>query len=89
MSSSRVTIEPERLVALSWEWMGQGWQATTRVELRLEPGASGAALVIRHAGFEALEPDQRLAARVNYAAAWRDVMHDLKRLVAPGPSGST
>lgn len=80
-------LEPERLIALSWEWMGQGWQAPTRVELRLEPDPTGTALVIHHSGFEALEPEQRLAARVNYAAAWRDVMDDLKRLVAPGPTG--
>jgi hypothetical protein len=57
------------------------------VELRLEPDPTGTALVIHHSGFEALEPEQRLAARVNYAAAWRDVMDDLKRLVAPGPTG--
>jgi hypothetical protein len=57
------------------------------VELRLEPDAAGAALVVHHSGFGALEPEQRLAARVNYAAAWRDVTHDLKRLVAPGPTG--
>jgi uncharacterized protein YndB with AHSA1/START domain len=80
-------MEPERLVALSWEWMGQGWQAPTRVELRLEPDPSGTALVIRHSGFEGLAPEQRLAARLNYTAGWRDVMQDLKRLVAPGPTG--
>jgi uncharacterized protein YndB with AHSA1/START domain len=79
-------VEPERLVALSWEWLGQGWQAATRVELRLEPDPTGSALVIGHSGFDALEPSVRLAARRNYAAAWRDVMHDLKRLVAPGPT---
>lgn len=80
-------VDPERLVALSWEWMGQGWQAPTRVELRLEPDPSGTALVIRHMGFEGLAPEQRLAARLNYTAGWRDVMQDLKRLVAPGPTG--
>ena len=80
------SIEPERLVALSWEWTGQGWEAPTRVELRLEPDATGSALLVRHSGFEALVPERRLAARRNYAAAWRDVMQDLKRLVAPGPA---
>jgi uncharacterized protein YndB with AHSA1/START domain len=45
-------IEPERLVALSWAWTGQGWEAPTRVELRLEPAASGSALL----------PDARRAA---------------------------
>lgn len=79
-------IEPERLVSLSWEWIGQGWEAPTKVELRLEPDATGAALVIRHSGFEALGPETRLPARRNYAAAWRDVMQDLKRLVAPRPT---
>lgn len=80
-------VEPERRLALTWEWTGQGWQAPTRVEFRLEPDTTGAALVIRHSGFEALAAEQRLAARTNYAAAWRDVMQDLQRLVAPGPTG--
>lgn len=80
-------IEPAHLVALSWEWVGQGWPVPTCVELRLEPDPSGAALLVRHSGFEALEPLPRLAARTNYAAAWRDVTEDLRRLVAPGPTG--
>jgi uncharacterized protein YndB with AHSA1/START domain len=82
-----VAIEPERRVALDWEWTGQGWDALTRVELRLEPDAAGAALVLSHSGFEALAPEKRLAARRNYAAAWRDVLFDLRRLVAPRPAG--
>jgi uncharacterized protein YndB with AHSA1/START domain len=81
-----VAIEPERLVALDWEWIGQGWEAPTRVELRLEPDPSGAALVLAHSGFGALGPERRLDARRNYASAWRDVLYDLRRLVAPGPS---
>jgi uncharacterized protein YndB with AHSA1/START domain len=79
-------IEPEQLVALDWEWMGQGWDAPTRVEMRLTPHDSGAALLLTHRGFDALEPETRLEARRNYAAAWRDVLHDLRRLVAPGPA---
>lgn len=79
-------VESERLIALSWEWTGRGWEAPTQVELRLEPDPSGAALLIRHSGFGALAPSTRLEARRNYAAAWRDVMQDLKRLLAPGPS---
>lgn len=80
-------IDAERRIVLSWEWAGQGWQAPTRLELRLEPDTAGTALLIHHSGFDALAPEQRLAARVNYAAAWRDVAQDLKRLVAPGPTG--
>ena len=79
-------IEPERRLALTWEWMGQGWQAPTRVEFCLEPDTTGAAMVLRHSGFESLAPETRLSARKNYAAAWRDVMQDLQRLVAPGPT---
>jgi uncharacterized protein YndB with AHSA1/START domain len=82
-----VAIEPEYRVALDWEWMGQGWDALTRVDLRLEPDEAGAALVLSHSGFEALSPDKRLDARRNYAAAWRDVLFDLRRLVAPRPAG--
>jgi len=82
-----LAVDPERFVTLSWNWVGQGWPVPTRVELRLEPDPTGTALVIAHSGFDALPAEQRLAARVNYAAAWRDVMHDLKRLVAPGPTG--
>jgi uncharacterized protein YndB with AHSA1/START domain len=81
-----VAIEPERLVALDWEWMGQEWGAPTRVELRLEPDSTGTALVLSHSGFEALSPEKRLDARRNYAVAWRDVLFDLRRLVAPGPA---
>jgi uncharacterized protein YndB with AHSA1/START domain len=76
-------LEQERLVALDWEWMGQGWDAPTRVELHLATHDSGAALVLAHLGFDALEPETRLEARRNYASAWRDVLQDLKRLVAP------
>jgi len=79
-------IEPEQLVALDWEWMGQGWDAPTRVEMRLMPDDSGTALLLTHRGFDALAPETRLEARRNYVAAWRDVLHDLRRLVAPGPT---
>ncbi len=78
-----VALDGERLVALDWEWMGQGWDAPTRVELHLAPHDSGVALVLAHRGFDALEPETRLEARRNYASAWRDVLQDLKRLVAP------
>lgn len=76
-------LELERLVALDWEWMGQGWDTPTRVELHLAPHDSGVALVLAHLGFDALESKTRLEARRNYASAWRDVLQDLKRLVSP------
>lgn len=82
-----LAIEVDRLVELEWEWIGQGWEKPTRVELRLEADPSGVALILRHSGFGALVEEQRIAARRNYAAAWRDVLHDLQRLVAPGPDG--
>ena len=80
------SIEPGRLVALSWEWTGQGWDDVTRLELHLEQDEGGAALLLRHSGFERLAPEVRLAARRNYAAAWSEVLRDLRRLVAPGPA---
>jgi len=80
------TIEPERLITLDWEWMGQGWEAPTRVDLRLEPDPTGVALLLRHSGFDGIRQEGRLEARRNYAAAWRDVLQDFKRLVAPGPA---
>jgi uncharacterized protein YndB with AHSA1/START domain len=79
-------IETGRLVALAWEWTGQGWDDATRLELFLEPDAGGVALLLRHSGFERLAPDVRLAARRNYAAAWLEVLRDLRRLVALGPA---
>jgi uncharacterized protein YndB with AHSA1/START domain len=80
-------MEPERLLALDWEWMGQGWETPTRVELRLEPDPSGVALVLAHSGFDRLSPETRLHARRNYAPAWRDVLQDLRDLLAPAPAG--
>ena len=76
-------ITPESRVALSWEWAGEGWGASTRVEFRIEPEASGSSLSVIHSGFESVAADRRLAARRNYAAAWPDVLADLRRLVAP------
>lgn len=79
-------IEPERRIALTWEWLGKGWEAPTRLELFLEPDATGTALLVHHSGFEALGPETRLPARRNYAAAWRDVLQDLRRLLATAPT---
>jgi len=70
-------------IALSWEWIGEGWGAPTRVEFALEPDGSGTSLLINHSGFDRVDPARRLAARRNYAAAWVEVLSDLKRLVAP------
>jgi uncharacterized protein YndB with AHSA1/START domain len=76
-------VVPESRVALDWEWAGEGWGAATRLELTLEPDASGTSLLLHHSGFERIAPERRLAARRNYAAAWPEVVADLKRLVTP------
>jgi uncharacterized protein YndB with AHSA1/START domain len=76
-------ITPESRVALSWEWIGEGWGAPTRVEFLIEAEAPGSSLSVIHSGFEALAADRQFAARRNYAAAWPDVLSDLRRLVAP------
>jgi uncharacterized protein YndB with AHSA1/START domain len=76
-------IVPESRVLLAWEWTGEGWGATTRLELALEPEAAGTSLLINHSGFDRIDPTRRLKARRNYAAAWSEVASDLKRLVAP------
>lgn len=76
-------VEPERLIALSWEWAGEGWGAPTRLEFALEPDPQVAALVLTHSGFDGIAEEKRLAARRNYAAAWPEVAEDLRRLVAP------
>lgn len=76
-------IVPDSRVALSWEWAGESWGAPTRVEFQVDPDPAGASLLIFHSGFDRLVPDRRLAARRNYAAAWPEVLSDLKRLVAP------
>jgi uncharacterized protein YndB with AHSA1/START domain len=76
-------IVPSSRVALSWEWVGEGWGAPTRVEFTIEPESSGSALLVCHSGFERIDPARRLVARRNYAAAWPEVMGDLRRLVAP------
>ena len=74
---------PESRLALSWEWAGESWGASTRLELQIDPDPTGASLLIFHSGFDRITPDRRLAARRNYAAAWPEVLADLKRLVAP------
>ena len=76
-------IAPESRIALSWEWMGQNWGGSTRVEFSLEPVGGGSSLLIFHSGFDRVAPEARAAARKNYAAAWPEVLAYLKRLVAP------
>lgn len=76
-------ITPESRVVLSWEWAGEGWGASTRVEFLIETEALGTSLSVIHSGFENVAADRRLAARKNYAVAWPDVLADLRRLVAP------
>jgi uncharacterized protein YndB with AHSA1/START domain len=76
-------ITPESRVALSWEWIGEGWGAPTRVEFFIEAEAPGSSLSVIHSGFEGIAADRQFAARRNYAAAWPDVLTDLRRLVAP------
>jgi len=76
-------LTPESRMVLSWEWIGEGWGAPTRVEFSVEPEGQGASVLIAHSGFERIVPEQRLAARKNYVAAWPEVLGDLKRLVSP------
>ena len=76
-------IVPDSRLALSWEWAGESWGAPTRVEFQVEADPTGASLLILHSGFDRLVPERRLAARRNYAAAWPEVLSDLKRLVTP------
>ncbi|HSD20847.1 MAG TPA: SRPBCC family protein [Anaeromyxobacter sp.] len=76
-------LSPESRVALSWEWAGESWGAPTRVEFHIDPDPAGSSLLILHSGFDRLAPERRLAARRNYAAAWPEVLEDLRRLVAP------
>jgi uncharacterized protein YndB with AHSA1/START domain len=76
-------VVPSSRVALSWEWLGEGWGAPTRVEFTIEPESSGSALLLCHSGFERIDPAKRLAARRNYAGAWPEVLAGLKRLIAP------
>ena len=73
----------ESRIALSWEWLGENWGGATRVEFSLEPTSPGSSLLVFHSGFDRIAPDQRTAARRNYAAAWPEVLAYLKRLVAP------
>lgn len=77
-------IVPSSRIALSWEWVGEGWGAPTRVEFAVEPESSGAAVLVCHSGFERIaDPEKRLTARRNYAGAWPEVLAGLKRLVVP------
>jgi uncharacterized protein YndB with AHSA1/START domain len=76
-------IVPSSRVALSWEWMGEGWGAPTRVEFAIESESSGSAVLVCHSGFERIDASKRLTARRNYAGAWPEVLAGLKRLVAP------
>lgn len=76
-------LVPSSRVALSWEWVGEGWGAPTRVEFAIEPESTGSALLLCHSGFERIDPAKRLTARRNYAGAWPEVLAGLRRLVAP------
>jgi uncharacterized protein YndB with AHSA1/START domain len=76
-------ITPETRLALTWEWLGEGWGAPTRVEFSIETDPQGASVLIVHSGFERVAPERRLDARKNYVAAWPEVLGDLKRLVSP------
>ena len=76
-------LVPETRIALSWEWIGEEWGGSTRVEFSLEPDDTGASVLIIHSGFDRIATERRIVARRNYAAAWPDVLVDLKRLVAP------
>ena len=76
-------LVPESRIALSWEWIGEEWGGSTRVEFSLEPDDTGASVLIIHSGFDRIATERRIVARRNYAAAWPDVLVDLKRLVAP------
>lgn len=73
-------------VVLAWEWAGESWGGRTKVELTLEPDASGSALLLLHSGFDKIAPAQAGAARRHYAAAWPRVVANLRRLVAPLPT---
>ncbi|HKW52035.1 MAG TPA: SRPBCC domain-containing protein [Candidatus Eisenbacteria bacterium] len=76
-------LTPEARMVLSWEWIGEGWGAPTRVEFSVEAEPQGASVLIVHSGFDRIASEQRLAARKNYVAAWPEVLGDLKRLVSP------
>jgi len=76
-------LTPEARMVLSWEWIGEGWGAPTRVEFSIEVEPQGASVLIVHSGFDRIASEQRLAARKNYVAAWPEVLWDLKQLVPP------
>ena len=76
-------LTPEARMVLSWEWIGEGWGAPTRVEFSIEVEPQGASVLIVHSGFDRIASEERLAARKNYVAAWPEVLWDLKQLVPP------
>ncbi len=74
---------PESRLKLTWEWVGEGWAKPTELLFSLEPEAGGTSLLIAHSGFDGIEAAGAAAARANYAAAWAEVLSDLRALVAP------
>jgi uncharacterized protein YndB with AHSA1/START domain len=77
-------IAPESKLRLKWELAGQEWAQPTDLLFALEPSASGGcSFLIAHSGFDRLDPGIGAAARRSYAAAWPEVLADLRRLVAP------
>ena len=77
-------ITPESKLRLQWELVGQGWAQPTDLLFALEPSPQGGcSFLIAHSGFERLDPELAAAARRDYAAAWPEVLADLRRLVAP------
>jgi len=74
---------PESKLRLSWEWVGEGWAAPTELLFALEPEAGWTSLLISHSGFDRINAGGGASARRNYAAAWAEVLSDLRALVAP------
>ena len=67
-SGEVLALDPPRLLRLSWR--DPAWNASTTVELRLEPAADGGTdLLVVHSGWDALPDGAELAP--DHEAGWR------------------
>jgi uncharacterized protein YndB with AHSA1/START domain len=81
-------VEKERLLAFRWHpfaidpAVDYSHEATTLVELRLEPSATGTRLVVTESGFDKLPPERRAKAFEMNAGGWATQLEKIARHVA-------
>jgi uncharacterized protein YndB with AHSA1/START domain len=72
-----------RLRILSFEKLGEGWPAATRLTLRIHPAASGCEVDVLQDGFQRLPLSICLTIWEAYRRRWRDALARLAEVAVP------